>query len=141
MNNRERNWYEGKYGRHPPACLCPDCERRRQTGSGSHIWRAMRGILGGKKGQGGIAMSFRRPHNVTRKILIAVAIIFAVLAGLSAMAWLLPNAFAGLGDALVRLTGNPDVALNFIRMGRDPVLYTVAFALFAVGIRWLANKF
>jgi len=26
MNNRERNWYEGKYGRHPPTCRCPECE-------------------------------------------------------------------------------------------------------------------
>jgi len=86
-------------------------------------------------------MSFRGSHNVTHRILITIAIIFAVLAGVSAMAWLLPNAFDGLGDALVRLTGNPDIQLNFARIGRDPVPYTLVFAAFALGIRWLASKF
>lgn len=25
MNNRERNWYEGEYGKHPPNCNCATC--------------------------------------------------------------------------------------------------------------------
>jgi len=30
MNNRERQWYEGKYGRHPANCNCANCcESRR----------------------------------------------------------------------------------------------------------------
>ena len=29
MNNRERNWYEGECGRHPPMCTCADCTRKR----------------------------------------------------------------------------------------------------------------
>lgn len=30
MNDRERRWYEGKYGRHPIACTCVDCDLARK---------------------------------------------------------------------------------------------------------------
>lgn len=29
MNNRERNWYEGKHSSHPPNCMCVECVKRR----------------------------------------------------------------------------------------------------------------
>jgi hypothetical protein len=86
-------------------------------------------------------MSFRKPQNITHKILITIAIIFAILAGISAVAWLLPNTFHSLGDALIRLTGNSDIRTNVMRISNDPVPYTIIFALFALGIRWLASKF
>ena len=86
-------------------------------------------------------MSFRMPRPTTQKVLVAIAVLFAVLAGISTVAWLLPNAFYGLGDALVRLTGNPDIRLNVVRIGNDPVPYAIIFALFALGVRWLAGKF
>ena len=86
-------------------------------------------------------MSFRKPQNITYKILIGIAIIFAILAGISAMAWLLPNTFFSLGDALIRLTGNSDIRTNVVRISNDPTIYTLVFALFALGIRWLADKF
>lgn len=31
MNNRERQWYEGKYGRHPSTCNCVDCVEQRRV--------------------------------------------------------------------------------------------------------------
>jgi len=29
MEERERRWYEGKYGRHPPNCSCVTCTEKR----------------------------------------------------------------------------------------------------------------
>ena len=160
MNNRERNWYEAKHGEHPPACQCVECTKERlerikahpglmyplsdEILRGPHIpsqeereGEKERKVLSKRRKK----MTFTRPHNITYKILIGIAIVFAILAGLSAIAWLLPNTFSSLGDALVRLTGNPDIRMNFMRIGNDPIVYTLVFALFAIGIRWLANKF
>lgn len=29
MNDRERRWYEGKHGRHPPNCSCVTCTEKK----------------------------------------------------------------------------------------------------------------
>lgn len=31
MNNRERQWYEGKHERHPATCNCVDCVGKRRA--------------------------------------------------------------------------------------------------------------
>ena len=86
-------------------------------------------------------MSFHRPYNVTHNILITIAIIFAILAGISAIAWLLPNLFNSIGNTLIKLTGNKDIMLNVQRINGEPTLYTIIFAISALFIRWIAGKF
>jgi H+/Cl- antiporter ClcA len=82
-----------------------------------------------------------RPRNVTHNVLIAIAIIFAILAGISTIAWLLPSLFDTLGNVLIRFTGNSDIRLNVARIRSDPIPYAIIFAIIAVGVRWLAKKF
>lgn len=66
---------------------------------------------------------------------------FALLAGISAVAWLLPTLFNGFGNTIVRLTGNPDIQLNVARIGVDPITYTIVFGVIALGVKWLASRF
>ena len=37
MNNRERSWYEGEYGRHPDTCQCVECTRKRLARSEGEV--------------------------------------------------------------------------------------------------------
>lgn len=83
----------------------------------------------------------RRSKNITSLLLNIISIIFAFLAGISAIAWLLPTFFFNLGNTIIEITGNPDIALNVDRISNDPVYYTITFGLFALGIKWLGNKF
>ena len=42
MNDRERRWYEGKYGRHPPVCACVACDLARRIKHEAHIEAEMK---------------------------------------------------------------------------------------------------
>jgi hypothetical protein len=84
---------------------------------------------------------FNRPRNITHNILIGIAVILALLAGVSIMAWLLPTTFNSFGDSLIRITGNLDIELNVRRIGNDPISYSIIFSILALGVRWLAGKF
>jgi hypothetical protein len=85
-------------------------------------------------------MKIKTPYRITYRILIGIAIIFALLAGLSAIAWLLPNTFLSLFDFLSE-SGNKDIILMERRLLNTPIPYMIGFMLFAVFLRWLANKF
>jgi len=85
-------------------------------------------------------MSYRSKMT-THTILVGVAVVFALLAGASVTAWLLPTLFSSFGSTLVRLTGNPDIQLNVVRISSDPIYYTIVFGVIALGIRWLADRF
>jgi hypothetical protein len=86
-------------------------------------------------------MHIRKPKNITHGILIGIAIIFALLAGLGVMAWLLPATFNSFGNALIKITGNKDIRLNVIRISSDPIPYAISFGILGLVMRWLANKF
>jgi len=82
-----------------------------------------------------------RNRRITYTILTGIAVTFAVIAGLSTVAWLLPSMFRSLGEFLIRTTGNQDIALNVGRISRDPIAYAIGFALLGLATKWLANKF
>jgi hypothetical protein len=80
-------------------------------------------------------------RKITRTILATIAVIFAVLAGISTIAWLLPSMFSSLGNYLIKLTGNADIALNVARVSKDPIAYALSFAVLGLATKWLSNKF
>jgi hypothetical protein len=134
MDDREANWYS-----HPPACTCVNCVKRRLARYNGSIDNHARRVTRMVHKEN--AYSFRKPSHLTYRILIGIAILFALLAGLSVMAWLLPSMFNSFGNALIRITGNDDIRLNVRRIGSDPIPYALGFTLIALFIRWLASKF
>jgi hypothetical protein len=78
---------------------------------------------------------------ITSTILNAIAVILALLAGLAVIAWLMPTAYASLGDWIINATGNQDIYLNLARIAISPISYMFIFGAIALVIKWLANKF
>jgi hypothetical protein len=140
MSQEDRDWYRGK---HPPACTCVTCEKLRiLKQSNSRI------ILQPKEYTAPIkpiriSRQGRKWNmsGITKKILIFIAIVFALLAGLSGIAWLLPTAFTDIGVWLVNNTGNQDIAINILRIQTSPINYLAIFGGLAIAIRWLADRF
>ncbi len=84
---------------------------------------------------------FKRPHRITHTVLMIISIIFAILAGISLIAWLLPSLFNSIGNFLVNITQSPDIRLNINRINKDGTTYTIVCTLAALFMRWLAEKF
>ncbi len=145
MNNREAGRYDNDINKHPPACTCKACVEARlqqhtmhkdQQFKPSIVYQTPAPTRTNK-----VRIRIPRLRHITYRILIIIAIVFALLSCVSLVAWLLPNAFLSMTDWLINVTHNKDLILNAYRIKATPIPYTVGFAIGALFMRWLAGKF
>lgn len=91
-NRQDETAQKGYYNGHPSACTRSDCTKARLQGT-QPIPMVTRQVLSSRIFDRRDRSKPVRNRRVTYTILTAIAVIFAIIAGLSTTAWLLPLCF------------------------------------------------